>query len=266
MRSLQQRGAVVAFAAIAGVLVSAGCGSSSSTDSAHIRAVNVAVNAGSAAVTVNGGAIDGNLAFGQISNYNFIGQSSSLFGFTTSVTFPAPTTLPVGPTLTLKTGSFYTGYLIGRADTAIKTTDPRFLQSVVTGDRGASASYTPSLPYTPPPAGSANIRILNAAPDAGPVDVLINGKTAYAAVTYPRFPTVPAGSTAGTPAPAVNPVTAYFAVSASAPTIQVNAAGTATVLVPAAPLAITSGNVYTVLITEPTTAPTTTYGLQTVPD
>ena len=266
MRILQQRGALVALAAIAGVLVSAGCGSSSSTDSAHVRAVNVASSAGNAAVTVNGGAIDGNMAFGQISNYNFIGQSSSLFGFTTSVTFPTPTTLPVGPTLTLSTGSFYTGYLIGRADAAIKTTDPRFLQSVVTGDRGASASYTPSLPYTPPPTGSANIRILNAAPDAGPVDVLINGRTAYAAVAYPRFPTVPPGSPAGTPTPAVNPVTAYLAVSASAPTIQVNAAGTATVLVPTTPLSVSSGNVYTVLITEPTITPTTTYGLQTVPD
>ena len=266
MRSQQQRGAVIALAAIAGVLISAGCGSSSNTDSAHIRAVNVAMNAGNAAVTVNGGAIDGNLAFGQVSNYNYIGESSSLFGFTTSVTPPTPTTLPIGPTLKLNNGSFYTSYLIGRADIDVKTTDPRFLQSVVTGDRGAAANYTLSLPYTPPPSDSANIRILNAAPDAGPVDVLINGKIAYAAVTYPVFPKVPITIPASTIAPAVNPVTAYLAVSASAPTIQVNLAGTATVLVPATSIAVSAGNVYTVLITEPTIAPTITYGLQTVPD
>ena len=266
MRSLQQRGAVVALAALGGILAGAGCGSSSNTDSAHIRAVNVALNAGNAAVTVNGGAIDGNLAFGQISNYNFIGQGSSTFGFTTSTTFPALVSLPIGPTLTLTNGSFYTSYLIGRADSALKATDPKFLQSVVTGDRAAAANYTTSAPYAAPPAGSVNIRILNAAPDAGPVDVLINGKTVYTAVTYPQFPTVPVGSPVGTKAAAVNPVTAYLAVSASGPTIQVNAAGTANVLVPATALAVTTGRVYTVLVTEPTNTPATTYGLQAVPD
>jgi len=267
MRSHQQRGAAIAFAVIAAGLVGTGCGSSSnSTDSSHIRAVNVAVNAGNASVTVNGGAIDGNLAVGQVSKYNFIGKGDSAFGFTTDVALGGLVQLRVGPTLALNNGSYYTGYLIGRTDVTNKNTDPKFLQSVVTGDRGAAANYSLSSPYAAPPSGSANIRILNAAPDAGPVDVLINGKTAYAAVAYPVFPTVPVSIPPGTVAPAVNPVTAYLAIPASGQTIQVNAAGTGTVLVPTSPLAISSGNVYTVVITEPTVTPTVTYGLLTVTD
>lgn len=267
MRSQQQRGAAIALAAITAVLAGAGCGSSSnSTDSSHIRAVNVAVNAGNASVTVNGGAVDGNLAVGQVSKYNFIGKGDSTFGFTTDVALGSLVQLRVGPTLALNNGSYYTGYLIGRTDVTNKNTDPKFLQSVVTGDRGAAVNYTLSSPYAAPPSGSANIRVLNAAPDAGPVDVLINGKIAYAAVAYPVFPTVPVSIPPAKIAPAVNPVTAYIAVPASGQTIQVNAAGTGTVLVTAAPFVISSGNVYTVVITEPTVVPTLTYGLVTVTD
>jgi len=254
MLKRQQPAAFIALAAIA-AMTGAGCGSSSNTDTAHIRAVNVAPNAGSAAVTVNGGAVDGTLNFAQISTYNYIGQGDSIFSFTTTTTLPTNITIPPSPHLTLSTGSYYTSYLIGRTDVQGEA-DPRFLQTVVTGDRGASANYASPALYTNPPTGEANIRILNAAPDARSVDVLINGAVTYAAAAYPKFPVVEA----------VNPVTAYLPLPISGIKVQVNVAGTATVLVPATSVSVSSGNAYTIVVTEPTVTPTPTYGLLTVGD
>ena len=258
MRNQQRLTAGIAFAVIAAALAGAGCGSSSSTDTAHIRAVNFSANSGNAAVTVNGGAVDGNLTFGQTSTYNFIGQGSSTLSFTTDATLPANFTQPPSPILTLNTGSYYTAYLIGRSD----ATDARFLQTVITGDQGAAAIYAGTTIYSLPPSGLANIRVLNAAPDAGAVDVLVNGKPTpiFAAVAYPAFPS-------GTsPAPAVTPVTPYLAITPNSLTVQINAAGTAKVLVPAASISLTAGNAYTLVVTEPTLTPAPTYGLQTVSD
>lgn len=262
MRNQQRLRAGLALAAIAAALAGAGCGSSSNTDTAHIRAVDVGVNAGNAAVIVNGGAIGGKLTFGQVVAYNFIGQGTSTFGFTTDAPLKANITQPASPTLTLNIGSYYTGYLIGRSDVAGKA-DPRFLQTVIAGDKGAAAGYSSPAMYVIPPSGQANIRILNAAPDAGAVDVLVNGNTAFPAVAYPAFPAPSAGSAT---APAVNPVTAYQPLPISSLTIQVNAAGTAKVLVPAKTIAVSGGNAYTVVVTEPTLTPAPIFGLQTVSD
>ena len=246
--------ALTAMAAMA----AAGCGSSSNTDTAHIRSVDVAVNAGNASVTVNGGAVNGNQTFGQMTGYDFVGQGLSTFGFTTDAKLMANITLPVSPTLTLNTGSYYTTYLIGRSDVAGRAS-PSFLQAVVTGDRGAAAEFSSPALYVAPPSGQAYIRILNAAPDAGAIDVLIDGKPAFPAVAYPILPTKVSGT-----ASAANPVTVYEAFSASSLTVQVNAAGTATVLVPATSLSVSSGNAYTLAVTEPTIKPT--YGVQIVSD
>ena len=261
MRIQQRRCAGVALTVIVAVLAGTGCGSSSNTDSAHIRAVNFSANAGNAAVTVNGGAIGGNLTFGQTADYNFIGQGSSTFAFTTDAKLLPLLVFPASPTLTLKTGSFYTGYLLGRSDVAGKA-DPRFLQTVVTGARGAAANYSAAVPYSAPPSGSANVRILNAAPDAPSIDVLVNGKLAYAAVAYPPYPTVAADTTVSS----VNPVTAYAAVPTSSLSVQVNTAGTAQVLVPATSVSVAAGSAYTLVITEPTVTPAPTFGLQAVSD
>ena len=255
--------------------LSAGCGSSGTSASAHIRGADFSVNGGTVGVLVNSTAVGGDLMFGKTSLFNYVGQGVSAFSFTTSAT---PATITVGGTTTtviapsqklqLNNNNYYTAYLIGRVDVAPLTSaraDPRFLQTVVTGDKGAAAAYQTSaggaaVVYADPPSGQANIRILNAAPDAGPVDVLIAGKPAFTGVAYPALPL---GSSTDQVA-AVNPVTAYSALPSGTLSVQVNAAGTATVLVPPTPISVGSGQSYTVIVTEPSVTPT--YGLATETD
>ncbi len=280
MQLLHRRGAAAPILLGLGGLLgafSAGCGSSSSSATAHIRGADFSVNGGTTGVLVNSTAVGGDLLFGQTSGFNYIGQGTSAFSFTTSaapagITISGTTTSVIPPSskLQLNNNGYYTAYLIGRADVAPLTSaraDPRFLQTVVAGDKGAAANYQSSptgaaagAVYADPPSGQANIRILNAAPDAGPVDVLIGGKPAFTGVTYPVLPLglltdqVAAG----------NPVTAYSALPSGTISVQVNAAGTATVLVPPTTLSIGSGQSYTVVVTEPAATPT--YSLATEAD
>ncbi len=256
--------------------LSAGCGSSSTSATARIRGADFSANGGTTGVLVNSTAVGGDLSFGQTSPYNYVGQGTSVFSFTTTAS-PAtvtasgavtPVVIPQNSQLQLNNGSYYTAYLIGRVDAPPLTAtraDPRFLQTVVAGDKGAAANYLTGTAYADPPSGSANLRVLNAAPDAGPVDVLVGGKVAYAAVTYPVLP-LGVLSTTGTSnaVAAVNPVTAYAAQPSGTLSVQVNKAGTSTVLVPPTSVSVGSGGAYTLLVTEPTIAPT--YGLATEGD
>ena len=258
--------ALLGAGAVLASLLSAGCGSSTSDPTARIRGVDLSPNAGTAGVLGNSYALGGDLNFGEGSPYLFTGQGVSTFGYTTSTSTPSTvtTTYPASPTLQLNTGSFYTAYLIGIAalpDVSVAKPDARLLQTVVTGDKGAAAGYT-ATPYADPPSGSANLRILNGAPDAGTVDVLINGKVAFTAVAYPPFPT--RAATTDTSDPAVTPVTLYQVVPAGTLSVQVNATGTATVLVPPTNVSVSGGGAYTLVVTEPTTTPT--YGVYTASD
>lgn len=265
---LKRRFVAPVLLGLGGVLtaLSAGCGSSSTSATARVRGADFSVNGATTGVLVNLTAVGGDLAFGQSSPYNYVGQGVSTFSFTssgqaataTAAGTATSTVFPPNPKIQLNNDSYYTAYLIGRVDVqplTVTKTDPRFLQTVVTGDKGAAANYTSGAAYSDPPAGQANIRILNAAPDAGPVDVLIGGKVAFAGVTYP---VIPAGI-ANQVVAAVTPATIYAAQPSGTLSVQVNAAGTSTVLVPATPLSVGSGGVYTVIVTE--TAITPTYGL-----
>ena len=266
-RVLSTRAALLGAGATLTALLSAGCGSTSTDPTARLRGVDLSPNAGTAGVLANSYALGGDLSFGQASPYLFAGQGVSTFGLTASASAPSGVTItyPAGPTLQLNNNQFYTAYLIGLAalpDVSLAKPDPRLLQTVVTGDRGGAAGYTAAAPYSDPPAGQANLRILNGAPDAGTVDVLINGKPAFAGVAYPVFPTRVAAT--DTTAPAVIPVTLYQAVPSGTLSVQVNATGTSTVLVPATDVSLSGGKAYTLVVTEPTAAPT--YGLYTSND
>ena len=280
MHLLRRRGvAAPVMLGLGGLLgaLSAGCGSSSSSSTAHIRGADLSVNGGTTGVLVNSTAVGGDLLFGQTSVYNYVGQGMSTFGFTTSLSYPTVTAtgvtvtavVPPSPKLQLNNNNYYTAYLIGRVDVDPLTSaraDPRFLQTVVAGDKGAAANYQTSAAgaagavYADPPSGQANIRILNAAPDAGPADVLIGGKPAFTGVTYP---VLPLGLSTNN-VPAVNPVTPYSALPSGTLSIQINATGTATVLVPPTNISVGSGQSYTVIVTE--TAVTPTYSLTTETD
>ena len=255
-------------------MTAAGCGSSSSDPQAHIRSADFAVNANTANVTVNTSPNGGDLDQGQSTPYNFIGGVLSDFGFVTTATLPADIGTigsPPNSRLQLDINSYYTAYLIGRADVRGKL-DKRFLQAVVTGDRGAAAVYSGSVKYTAPPSGQANLRVLNAAPDAGftapntvgAVDVLINGKVAYSAVAYPPLllATGTADSGSISYAPAAVPVTPYQPVASGTISVQVNVAGTSTVIVPPTNLSLSSGSVYTLIVSETNITPTYTVRLE----
>ena len=263
MHRRQRRGgaawALLGAGVAAGALLSAGCGSTGTDPTARIRAVDLSGNAGTTGVLVNGSANGGDLNFGNSSPYNYVGQGLSTFSFTTSVAVPTGVTYPPSPTLQLNNNSYYTAYLIGRVDVVNvgNKTDPRFVQTIVTGDKGAAANYDVGTAYADPPSGQANLRLLNGAPDAGAVDVLINGQKAFSSVSYPAFPIVTVvGTTSGN---AATPATVYQAFAAGTVSVQVNAAGTATVLVPPTNLSVSGGNAYTIVVTEPATTPT--YGL-----
>jgi len=280
MHLLHRRGvAAPVLLGLGGLLgaFSAGCGSSSSSATAHIRGADLSVNGGTTGVLVNSTAVGGDLSFGQTSAFNYVGQGVSAFSFTTNASIPGKTVtgtttstvIPPSPQLQLNNDSYYTAYLIGRVDVAPLTSaraDPRFLQTVVAGDKGAAANYQTSAAgaagavYANPPSGQANIRILNAAPDAGPVDVLVGGKPAFTGVTYPMLPL----GLSTNNVPAVNPVTPYSALPSGTLSVQINAAGTATVLVPPTNISVGSGQSYTVIVTE--TAVTPTYSLATETD
>ncbi len=280
MQKRQRRGGVLftPTAALLGAgmtlaaLLSAGCGSSGSDPTARLRGVDLSPSAGTAGVLANSYALGGDVNFGQGSSYLYAGQGVSTFGFTTSTATPSGVTItyPPSPTLQLNTNSFYTAYLIGLAalpDVGLGKPDTRLRQPGVPGDRGAAAGYTAAAPYSDPPSGQANVRILNGAPDAGPVDVLINGKPVFIGVAYPALPK--RAALTDTTAPAVTPVTLYQAVPSGTISVQVSATGAATtgaatVLVAATSVSVSGGKSYTLVVTEPTTAPT--YGLYTASD
>ena len=269
----RQRWGLAALAALGGLAL-AGCGSSSSDTTARIRSADFSVNGATANVTVNTGINGGDLNQGQSTPYNYIGDGLSDFGYVTSATLPADIATvgtPPNSRLQLNNGSYYTGYLIGRSDVEGKK-DNRFLQTVVTGDRGAAAAYTgTTVKYAEPPSGQANLRVLNAAPDAGftapnttgAVDVLINGRLAYSTVAYPLLLTATTAVDAQNVyyAPAAVPVTPYQAVPSGTISVQVNVAGTSTVIVPPTDLSVSGGSIYTLVVGETDITPTYTVSL-----
>lgn len=270
---IRKRWGLAALAAL-GTLTVAGCGSSSSDSTARIRSADYAVNGVTANVTVNTAINGGDLNQGQSTPYNFIGDGPSDFAYVTTATLPVDIgTVGVAPNsrLQLNNGSFYSAYLIGRADVRGKL-DKRFLQTVVTGDRSAAAAYTGTAKYVPPPSGQSNVRVLNAAPDAGftvpntvgAVDVLINGKVAYSAVAYPPLLLATGTADTGTVAyaPAAVPVTPYQPVASGTISVQVNLAGTSTVIVPPTNLSVSGGSAYTLIVSETDITPTYTVTLE----
>lgn len=222
-----------------------GCGSVSGTkDYARIRAVDAAVNAATANVLVNGSSANGDLTQGQATSYLYIGTGKSSFGFTTTATLPAGATPVTGPDLDLSNGQFYSVFLLGRYDVPVRSTtylgvtDPRFLQVVVLDDAHPAAA-----------SGQALVRVIDAAPDAGPVDVLTNGAvpdTAFAGVGY------------------VTPTTTYYnapyvSVAAGSVSVQVNNGGASTIVIPARTVGLAAGKAYTLIVQESPTATGTTF-------
>ena len=86
-----------------------------------------------------------------------------------------------------------------------------------------------------------------AAPDSGPVDVLVNGAVVAGSAAYKS-------------------VSGLFSEPSGNVTLQVNQSGTGTVLVPAQTLSLSAGQVYTVFVVEPNVSATPGYGIQEIDD
>lgn len=237
-----RRAGALALTGASLVALIAGCGSGS-TNAARIRSVDAAVNAGTANIIVNNASAYGDQQpFGQgnntISPYLYLGTGSTTsFTYTTSASTSSGVTFNT-TTLQLSDNVFYSAYLIGRADVAGNS----FLNVVVTDD-----SHTV-------PAGKALIRVLHAAPDAGTINVQVNGAApgpAFSGIAY----VTPTSSFYSAP---------YVAVSPGTLSVTVTSASGGSTLVPATTVTVSTGSAYTLIVTEPTTAPT--YALQRVQD
>lgn len=233
------------------VLALTGCGGVGNTVSARLRAVDAATNAGTTNLLVNSSGSYGDQTYFNASQYFYISTGSSAFSALANTQTSTAETAATS-NHNLSKDQFYTAYLVGRPDVAPGTgTDTHYLQVHVTQDNKPSIG-----------AGQAAIRVLDAAPDAGAVDVLVNGAAPAPSFTDLTF---------------MNPgdtfVTApYTLVSAGTLSVTVNVTGTSTAVIPATNISVQAGKAYTILVTEPTggtaaTATTvatpSTYALQT---
>lgn len=234
----------------AALLALAGCGGVGDTSSTRIRAVDAATNAGTANLLVNSSASYGDQTNFSASSYYYLSSGTSSFSGLANTQSSTPQTATVSGH-NLATNQYYTAFLVGRADVA--ATDKRFLQVHVTSDQKPSSI----------PSGQAAIRVVDAAPDAGDVDVLVNGAIPDSALKALSF--------SGPTEPFL--LAPYIPVKAGTLNIAVNATGTSTAIVPATNVAVSAGKSYTFIIDEPiggvaatATEPATqsTYSLQTI--
>ena len=247
------RGTTLVCASALSAVVLAGCGSVGNTDSARIRAVDAATDSGTVNVLVNGSASYGDQTYFMASNYFYLSTGSSSFS---AIVNTQTTSASARFTKhSLSSGRFYTAYLVGRptapTPAAPLANDSRYSEVLVTDDT------KPALT-----SGQAAVRIIDAAPDAGGVDVLVNGSTQAPSVvglTFPKAGTVLVGTTSTPDDPFVG---TYVPVTAGTLSVKVNATGTSTALIPATNVSVQAGRGYTLLVTEPTsgTAVTGTTG------
>ena len=239
-----------ALAPATAALALSGCGGVGNTVSARLRAVDAATNAGTTNILVNASGSYGDQKYFNASQYEYLSTGSSDFSAlaNTQITSVTPPTSQVSHH-TLSQDKFYTAYLVGRPD--VLPTDNRYLQVHVTDDTKPSIG-----------SGKAAVRVLDAAPDAGSVDVLVNGSApdpSFQGLTFTN--------------PKDNFLTApYVLVNAGTLAVTVNATGTSTAIIPATNISVQAGKGYTILVTEPvggvaatatTPATSSTYAIQT---
>ena len=225
-----------ALAALCGTALLAGCGGGGSSNnigsSPQIRAVNAISNGGSGTISVNNSVVSGSQGYFGASSYQSLGSPASLVTYSLSaasgITYPSVTA-------NFSVGNFYSVILVGRADITTAS-DPRYPSVIITSDTFTTLS-----------SGQAALRIVQAAPDAGAVDVLVNNVAAASGAAYKS-------------------VSGDIGEGSGNLTVQVNQAGTNTILVSPQTISVTGGHVYTVYVVEPTVTPTPLYGLQQTDD
>ncbi len=225
--------ALSALAALGGMMLLSGCGGgSNNTTNAQIRAIDVSANGGTTSVYVNGTQIGGSQGYSNVTGYQSFGGGPASVTF--SMSADSGTSYPA-VSQNFLVSNYYSLVLVGRSDVT-SPTDPRY-PTVIAIQDAFNTSYT----------SQAAVRLVYAAPDAGPVDVLINGIVVATGATYKG-------------------VSSLFSQPSGNVTIQVNQTGTGTVLVPSQTLGLSSGQVYTLFVVEPTVSATPAYSIQQIDD
>ncbi|HEY3330329.1 MAG TPA: DUF4397 domain-containing protein [Capsulimonadaceae bacterium] len=231
------RVALIALGAIA--MLTAGCGSTTSTgigasDIVRIRTVDTVPNGGNAAININNGTVAGSQTFFSGSDYRFLQPGAA----TVTFTFDVNTTTYQSVPETLLGATTYSAIVFGRTDVT-DSADARFPSAIVAQDHQTAAA-----------AGTADLRIIIAAPDAPNVDVLVNGAVVASNVAFKT----------------VVPYANYPAGSVS---VSIVNHATSAVLVAATPVTLGTGHSVSAYFVEPTVKTTVaapTYQISTLVD
>jgi hypothetical protein len=230
----------------------AGCGGTTlNSNVARIRAFNGATGTTAAAtIYINDGSANGDQNYGQVSQYLYVNSGTSSFGWSDNESSGGLTS---AFSSTLNSGDAYSTILLGRADLQLGTSSP-FLD--ITEDD-----------QTAPPSGDSRIRIIPDAPDAGSVDVYINGSLQQAAFAYPgtTITGIPSGITLTAEPFSLQQFT-YFNVRSGNVSVEFKEAGTSTVVAGPTNLNVSEGSRYSIFLMEPTVPPTVTYSIQQISD
>ena len=219
-------GALSAAAALA-----TGCGSSSITGDAHIRAINMVPDGGAGIVYINGGSYTGDQLPGEISSYTDKPTGSTAF------TFKLTTTLATANyatnTQSLAAGH-YSAILFGKAGVT-STSAAGYPQLTVTSDD----------PTITPVAANALVRFIHAAPDSGSADAYID-------------------ATSVAPNQSFMAIGVFQSFLAQAVTFHYYAAGTKNDLAPPLALTLTPQHRYTVFLMQQPSNTTPAYQIKAV--
>lgn len=207
------------------VLVSivAGCGGDDPDPTARLRVLHASPDAPNVDVLVDGNKVLSNVPYSAVSSY--LTLTAGTHRITVNAAGTATTVIDVSPTLAAD-GAY----------TAIAANFVASIQPLLATDQTQA-----------PAAGQSRLRVIHAAPDAGPVDILVNGQVVLSNVAF-------------------GAISSYLPLAAGNYNVQVNVAGTATTAIQAT-VSLGSGvNYSAVAIGSVKTAASNPLGLKVLTD
>jgi hypothetical protein len=209
---------------LASALVAAcGGGGDNNSSPARLRVLHASPDAPNVDVYVDGSKVLSNVPYPTASAYLTV--AAGAHEIKVNATGTTTTVIDVKPNLAS-----------GGAYTAIAANFVANIQALLATDETSAA-----------PAGQARVRVIHAAPDAGPVDILVNGAVVLSNVSF-------------------GAISSYLTLPAGSYNVQVNAAGTSNTAIQAT-LAVSAGANYSaVAIGSVKTSPTNPLALKVLTD
>jgi hypothetical protein len=204
------------------VLITA-CGGGDDSSPARLRVLHASPDAPNVDVYVDGTKVLNNVPYPTVSSY--LNVAAGMREIKVNAAGTTTTVIDVKPNLSS-----------GAAYTAMAATFVANIQALLATDETSAA-----------PAGQARVRVIHASPDAGPVDILVNGQVVLSNVPF------------GT-------ISSYLTLPVGTYNVQVNAAGTSTTEIQAS-LTVSGGMNYSaVAIGSVKTSPTNPLTLKVLAD